>query len=202
MSLFRHIVLLFVMLIGVSTYAQNNNKDALGLYNKLKLESSVSFKVFKKAYELNKQNKSSAGIYTVIDFSKPSNVKRLVIIDSNRETLLMREYVAHGKNSGGLKANSFSNTVNSLQTSLGIYKTAETYYGKYGYSLKLDGLSKSNSNARKRYIVMHPAKYASRSFLKKHGYIGRSFGCPSVDPSISKKMINLIKGGSYIYAFT
>lgn len=203
MSFFKYVTLIFVMSINLFSFGKSDDYSARYIYQNLKLESSISYKVFEKAYLLNKKqnNTGNAGIYSIIDFSKPSNIKRFVIIDSHRNKVLMREYVSHGRNTGQLYAKNFSNKNSSHQSSLGIYKTAETYYGKYGYSLKLDGISKTNSNARKRYIVLHPAKYATKEFLDKNGYLGRSWGCPSVDPKVSKQIIELIKGGSYIYAF-
>lgn len=201
----KWIFLFLVLHIGYFSNADFASYSPQELYHKLELESSISFPVFQRAQDLNRRYKQyqnyGHGIYSIIDFSKASNVRRLVVIDSDRNKVLMREYVSHGRNTGQLNPIEFSNNINSHQSSLGVYKTAETYNGKFGYSLKLDGISKSNSNARKRYIVMHPADYSSESFLSKNGYLGRSWGCPSVDPKISKKLINLIKGGTNIYAF-
>ena len=88
-------------------------------------------------------------IVSIIDFSKPSTEKRLFIIDLKDQNLLHHTLVAHGKNTGQNKAEKFSNVRGSNASSLGLFRTAEPYYGKHGYSLRLDGLEKGfNDNAR------------------------------------------------------
>ncbi len=49
----------------------------------------------------------------VIDFSLPSSEKRLWIFDLAKGRLVLRELVAHGKNSGDLSATEFSNVPES-----------------------------------------------------------------------------------------
>lgn len=172
------------------------------LYLKLDLEGKINRDVFKKS--LDRHEKVTSGkkdIISIIDFGQPSNVRRLAIIDLDKEVVLYNEYVSHGAGSGGLKAKSFSNINGSHQSSLGQYKTGATYYGKHGLSLKLHGKEKSNSNALSRYIVIHGATYATEEFLKKNGYLGRSHGCPALDNRISGEIIHLIKNGTYMYAY-
>ena len=99
-------------------------------------------------------------------------------------------------------ATKFSNNKGSNQSSLGLYRTGESYQGKHGYSLRLDGLEKGfNDNARIRAVVMHSASYVSESFIKRHGRLGRSWGCPAVPVEISEEIIDLIKGGSCLYIY-
>ena len=118
--------------------------------------------------------------------------------------MLYSSVVSHGKNSGENYATSFSNEVGSYKSSLGFYLTGNTYQGKNGYSLLLDGLEKGiNDRARERAIVVHGAAYANPSVCKS-GRLGRSFGCPAVPQKLSRPIIDAIKGGSvmYIYAGT
>ncbi|MCA2493235.1 murein L,D-transpeptidase catalytic domain family protein, partial [Vibrio sp. 2175-1] len=37
-------------------------------------------------------------------------------------------------------------------------------------------------------------------FIKKNGYLGRSWGCPALPQKLSREIIDTIKGGSVIYA--
>lgn len=142
-------------------------------------------------------------IISIIDFSKPSNKKRLYVIDLKNNILLFHTLIAHGKNTGENKALYFSNKPKSLKSSLGFYKTAEIYYGKHGYSMRLDGLEKGiNDNARKRAIVIHGAEYVSREFIKKHGRIGRSFGCPALPIAKTKDIIDVISNGSCLFIYS
>ena len=156
-----------------------------------------------KAYETARaRGDTQKQIITVIDYSLPSSQKRLWVIDLSSGQLLFHEYVAHGSGSGGDDATRFSNTPNSRQSNIGLMKTAETYHGKHGYSLKLDGLESGwNSNARSRAIVMHAADHVSAAFISSQGRLGRSWGCPALNPAVSRKIIDTIKGGSLVFGY-
>ena len=141
-------------------------------------------------------------VLTVIDFSLPSTEKRLWIIHVEKQEVLLNTVVSHGRNSGMLMAEKFSNTPESNQSSLGFYKTGETYQGKHGYSLRLDGLEKGvNDQARNRAIVIHGADYAKEEVAKMSGRLGRSLGCPAVPTELSAKLIDLIKEGSLLFIY-
>ncbi|PSV60602.1 peptidase [Photobacterium profundum] len=186
-----------------SSYS-NNNADIVVqyVYKKTNLEGVIDYAIFKQgfnAYTNTKGKKKS--LLTIIDYSKPSTEKRFFVIDLKNHTLLYNTYVSHGVNSGGKMAKNFSNTVDSRKSSLGTYLTSTTYNGGNGYSLKLDGLTAGiNDNARRRYIVIHGADYATETFIKRNGYLGRSWGCPALPKKLSKKIIDTIKNGSVIFA--
>jgi hypothetical protein len=55
-----------------------------------------------------------------------------------------------------------------------------------------------NDNARDRAIVMHPAAYADR---KDGEVLGRSWGCPALDPDVSGEVIETIKNGTLIFQY-
>lgn len=133
----------------------------------------------------------------IIDYKQHNSKERFYIIDM--ESGRVETYLtAHGKNSDpdfDGYATKFSNSEGSLMSSLGFYLTAETYYGDNGYSLRLDGLSTTNSNARARAIVIHGASYVRDASL-----IGRSYGCPALEEQYAADVINLVKGGVLIYA--
>jgi hypothetical protein len=143
-----------------------------------------------------------ASILTVIDYSLPSTHRRLWVIDLDSGEVLFHELVAHGKNTGANHAREFSNESGSLQSSLGVFRTARTYSGKHGYSLRLDGLEPGvNDNARDRAIVMHGASYVTEGFAAQHGRLGRSWGCPALDPGVSDQVIDAIGGGTLLVAY-
>ncbi len=141
-------------------------------------------------------------LLTVIDFSKSSNKNRLFVIDIKTKKIVFKSLVAHGRNSGYEFATKFSNKTSSYQSSLGFYKTAETYIGKHGFSLRLDGLEYSNSNARSRAIVIHGADYVSEDFIRKNGKLGRSLGCPSLPKKNYSEIINTIKNGTCLFIYS
>ncbi len=164
--------------------------------------------VFKLAYKgYQRLKKDHAGIekdiITVIDFNKPSTRTRMFVIDLKKEKIIQKGLVAHGRNSGVNIASRFSNKPNSLQSSLGFFLVGETYIGKHGLSLRLDGLEHDiNDNARTRNIVIHNADYVSKQFVKKAGRLGRSFGCPAFPKEGFKDIVNTIKGGSLLFIYS
>jgi len=184
----------------------NNSEDifeqhVLDIYTKCNLKVKLDYTVFNQAMlGYNSLNLTNQNVLTIIDFSKPSTEKRLFIIDVEKRNLLYQTFVAHGKNSGVNFATQFSNRSGSLKSSFGFYRTAETYNGKHGYSLILDGMEKGiNDNARKRAIVVHGAKYVSDEFIKKYSRLGRSWDCPTVSDKLSKEIIDMIKGVSFLF---
>ena len=148
-------------------------------------------------YDANYEKITNQRVLGVIDYKQHNSKERFYIIDM--ESGRVETYLtAHGKNSDpdfDGYATKFSNTPDSNTTSLGFFLTAETYYGSNGYSLRLDGLSTTNSNARKRAIVIHGAEYVSPG-----PKIGRSYGCPAVEMRYHQELIDQIKGGSLLYA--
>ena len=139
---------------------------------------------------------------TVIDYSKPSSERRLWVFDLKAKELVYEELVAHGQGSGANMATQFSNEDESHQTSLGLFVTRDTYVGKNGYSLRLDGLDRGvNDRARERAIVMHGAPYVSEQFVKANGRLGRSWGCPAISAAVAKQMIDRVKGGGLVFAY-
>lgn len=139
---------------------------------------------------------------SVIDFSRPSTEPRLWVFDLASHSLLFEELVAHGRNTGDNLATAFSNRSGSHMSSLGVFRTAESYVGANGYSLRLDGLEPGfNDLARDRAIVIHGASYVSPEIARAQGRLGRSLGCPAVRPAIARDLIDRIRGGSLVFAY-
>ena len=139
---------------------------------------------------------------TVIDFSVPSTERRMFVYDLRTRALLFQEHVSHGRNSGANVPTAFSNQPESFKSSIGLYRTAEGYFGKHGYSLRLDGLEKGfNDRARERAIVIHGADYVNADMAKRQGRLGRSLGCPAVRPEVAVKVINTVKDGGLVFAY-
>jgi hypothetical protein len=144
----------------------------------------------------------SAQRLAVIDYSQPSTARRLWIFDLRKKTLLLHDLVAHGNKSGENFATRFSNRVGSHQSSLGLFRTQESYQGNNGYSLRMDGLEPGvNDQARERAIVIHGADYVNPLWSQRQGRIGRSQGCPAVRPAIAKRVIDKLKGGQFMYSW-
>jgi hypothetical protein len=179
------------------------------LYQKLELgQLGLSKKAFDLALRgfdklLAHGKLMNSAVLSIVDFSLPSTQKRLFVINMITQELIFFDYVAHGKNSGATIAKSFSNTINSLKSSLGFFVTQNTYTGRNGLSLALDGKEKGrNDHAIERSIVIHGAPYVNENFAAQKNGIGRSWGCPAVPEKITKDLIETIKDGScfFIYA--
>ena len=151
---------------------------------------------------LEKHQLRRSDIITIIDYSLPSDKERLWVLDLKNEKVLFRCLVSHGRNSGELMAKNFSNIPGSYASCPGFYATGETYIGRHGLSLALDGLEAGiNDNARRRAIVIHGADYVSYDFIRNHGRLGRSQGCPAVPEELCKELIRTIKGGSCLFIY-
>ena len=182
--------------------------SARSVYDSLHLDiAGLSRKAFECAQtgwtKLMSQGKlMNQSVIAIIDFSQPSNKKRLFILDMNNYKVLFNTLVAHGKNSGKEWATRFSNQPSSYKSSPGFYITGDTYSGSNGYSLKLEGVEAGiNDKAQRRAIVMHGADYVDESWIDMQGYIGRSEGCPAVPSREASSIIDAIRNGTCLFIY-
>ncbi len=150
----------------------------------------------------------TARTLAVVDFSKPSFSKRMMIIDlqSGKRSFYR---VAHGRNSGKLYARRFSDIPDSNMSSLGLFRVTKLYYGDHGgLALKLAGLdSLRNGNAARRDIVLHEAGYVSIPYILLNvvtlhsPMIGRSNGCFAVSKYDIGTVVQKLYDGGFIYAW-
>jgi hypothetical protein len=139
---------------------------------------------------------------TLVDYSLPSTRRRLWVLDLATGAVRFHTLVSHGRGSGLLHARAFSNHPGSKQSSLGLFRTGEIYRGQHGYSLRLVGLEPGvNHLAYERAIVVHGADYATARFASVHGRLGRSWGCPALDPAVTRELIDAISGGTALFAY-
>ena len=202
-------ILLFIQLIAFTgplpdNKYMNEGAEIRSVYVQCGLTNDLSFDIFEKAISgMQKIGEiQTMKIITIVDYSKSSAKKRFFVIDLENKKVLYRSIVAHGKDSGDYEAKSFSNKPGSLKSCLGFFVTAETYNGKYGYSLFLDGMEPGiNDNARKRAIVIHGADFVTSAIIKEYGRLGRSYGCPALPVNISKEIIDKISKGSCVFIY-
>lgn len=162
------------------------------------LQTALSgYELLKKEQTINRPE-----VITIIDFSLPSNQERLWVLDLIESKVLYHCLVSHGRNSGEVMAEKFSNKPGSYASSPGFYTTGETYFGKHGFSLRLNGIENGiNDKARERAIVIHGADYVSSEFIEKNGRLGRSLGCPAVPEELSTEIIETIKDGTCLFVY-
>lgn len=172
------------------------------LFEEMQLGGIVNFIAFREAVAgYLRIGEKTKPIMTLIDFTKPSTEKRLYVFDMEEKKMVYSSVVAHGRNSGANYATSFSNEYGSYKSSLGFYLTENTYQGKNGYSLALNGLEAGiNDRAKQRAIVVHGAAYANPSTIAS-GRLGRSLGCPALPQALARPIIDTIKKGSVLFIY-
>jgi hypothetical protein len=182
-------------------FSASEKSQILSKYGHLDPDRLVPTELLKKAvtyFEANRSLFANKEYLSVIDFSKKSTKVRFFVVNLESGAVWAMR-TAHGKgsdsNNDGL-ADSFGNVLGSGKSSLGFYRTAETYNGRNGNSLRLDGLSSTNSRARSRAVVIHGANYV-REVEKVQGL---SLGCPAITHDFRDRLIGKIKEGSLIYA--
>ena len=141
-------------------------------------------------------------IVGIADFGLHSSKKRFHFVDLVNERV-QSYHVTHGTGSdsehdGWLKR--YSNIEGSEATSRGAYLTRSWYTGRYGTSIRLDGLDPTNDLALPRAIVMHEANYARPEHVARWGKLGRSNGCFAMGPDQFDKVLLDLSGGRLLYA--
>jgi len=151
--------------------------------------------------EAKTAGQTTSPLVTVIDYSRPATEKRLWVVDLQSDSVLAREYVAHGEGSGGLEATRFSNRDGSHQSSLGTFITGETFVGIRGRSLPLHGLEPGiNDNAYTRGLLIHGTQTVSEARALR-GTMGVTEGCAGVPSKSAKRLINLIGTGTVVFVW-
>ena len=141
-------------------------------------------------------------IVGIADFGLHSSQERFHFVDLVNERV-ESYHVSHGTGSdsehdGWLKR--YSNIEGSEATSRGAYLTRSWYTGRYGTSIRLDGLDPTNDLAMPRAIVMHKADYARPEHVARWGRLGRSNGCFVLGPEQFDKVLLDLSGGRLLYA--
>ncbi len=152
------------------------------------LQKAVNF------FDVNKSRFKNQNYITIVDFAPRSDAYRLFIINL-KTGVVERYHTTHGVNSDTDRdgyAESFSNVSGSKQSSLGYVRTAEVYSGSFGRSLRLDGLSTTNSNIRARSVVFH----GWQPTVEAHQIQAMSWGCITTDLRLRDRLIDFIKDGS------
>jgi hypothetical protein len=191
-----------MLAVCASAHAQDSTASQLA-----KLAPDANPKVLQLALDARNCAAASLGQpaaprLAVIDYSYPSTKPRLWVFDLARNKVLFHEVVAHGQGTGENMAVHFSNKDKSHQSSLGLFRTAGTYIGKNGYSLRMQGLEPgTNDAAMARAIVMHGAPYVNVQTARTRGRLGRSWGCPAVRPEIARQVIDSLKNGQMIFSY-
>lgn len=139
---------------------------------------------------LQTHNKYNQELVFLLDMRLPSQNYRFFVLDIKKDSIVENGLVAHG--SGSVMGDSlvFSNIPESYQSSIGNYKVGAKYTGSFGKSYKLHGLDKTNNNAFKRYIVLHP--YSCVPDEQQEYPICESLGCAMVSDNFMNTLYGII----------
>lgn len=127
-----------------------------------------------------------------INMKLHSRTNRFFVLNMQSRSIIDRGMVAQGANTKPDATGTpvFSNEVGSNCTSLGKYRIGEKYKGRFGPAFRLHGLEATNSNALKRFVVLHG--YSSVPDSPQEYDICYSLGCPMVSPNFLTKLENII----------
>lgn len=145
--------------------------------------------------------------YAVTDFGLHSSAERQWIYDMSTGALEWNLHVAHGEASSSASddgvSDSFSNTPESHQSSLGMMRGGEIYTGSFGYSMRLDGLEDDhNDNVRSRAIVVHPWEGSRPEYVARYGEVAPTWGCPAIDDRETVDVVDFMSdGGMFLFHY-
>ena len=193
-------------------FADAVNTDELNLrtqqnilqnYNHIDRQRWIPTSLLQKALVYFDQNKTkfrNKNYVTIVDLGARSNNYRFFLINMTNGAV-ERYRTTHGEgsdvNNDGF-AESFGNIPNSKKSSLGFVRTGEIYSGSFGRSLRLDGLSTTNSNIRRRAVVFHGWEYTREA----NQIQPRSWGCITMDTTLKDAVISKIANGSFMLVDT
>ena len=178
------------------------------------LAAGVPTKPFAKALRFMNRNWErieNRRYLTLVDYSKPISARRLFILNL-KSGKVARLHVSHGRGSDPRRTGTpqkFSNIEGTQASSVGFYVTRRAYDGRFGYSLRLRGLSETNSLAEQRSIVLHPYFVGPGYEQIYREQAGRvcvnggclTEGCLGIPHASVERVIDNLKEGSIIYAF-
>ncbi len=146
----------------------------LGLYAK-------SIKRYAKTHSFD------TSTFLLADMGLPSGKKRFFVYDLKKLRVKYSGLVAHGSGKTRTETTVFSNTPNSWCSSMGKYRIANKYNGRFGTAYKLIGLDSTNRNAFVRAIVLHAYECVPDTEVFPQT-ICNSLGCPMVSVNFLKTL--------------
>lgn len=158
----------------------------------------LSFQQYDPVYELSKHlqliyDPPRKDYVVYIDYRQSIDEDRLYLVDMNSKKVILKTKVSHAYNSGKKYPTKFSNKIGTKKSCVGAFLTLNSYYGKWGYSMKIKGLDYGiNDNAYVRAIVFH-SNIVQRTTWSE--------GCFATPDLINKRLIDLVKDGCLVYVY-
>ncbi len=139
-----------------------------------------------------KENGYNTSTCFLVDMSVGSGKNRFFVFDLTKNVVVDAGLVAHGRcNKDWLNGRQYGNEVGCGCTSLGRYKIGYPYTGRFGRAYKLYGLDATNSNAFRRFVVLHSYTAVPNDEVDPLP-ICQSDGCPMVSTAFLQKLGKII----------
>jgi hypothetical protein len=191
-------LLLFSWFTSSGIWKRVKANNAIHVKKDIKPKNTTLEKLKKKssdAIDFTKKNGYNESICFLIDMTMPSGQERFFVYDMVKDTIQNTGLVTHGRcNEMWLEDRKYSNVPGCGCSSLGKYKIGYSYNGTFGLAFKLYGLDKTNSNAFKRYVVLHSHECVPENEVQDE--ICQSDGCPTVSPNFLQELKPIIKGST------
>ena len=200
----KALLVFFIFLLLFSWFTSS------GIWKRIKANTSLHFKkeyhtenatlekIKQKSIEATsfiKKNRYNESVCFLIDMSLPSGQNRFFVYDMVKDSVQKSGLVTHGRcNQLWLKGRKYSNDPGCGCTSLGKYKISNSYHGRFGLAYKLYGLDKTNSNAFRRFVVLHSHECVPGSEVQDE--ICQSDGCPTVSQQFLHQLKPMIDQSS------
>ncbi|MBP6687000.1 MAG: murein L,D-transpeptidase catalytic domain family protein [Lacibacter sp.] len=154
------------------------------------ITEALGFKTV-SAKQFAKKNGYNQRVCFLIDMKIRSGSNRFFVYDLKNDSVLQSGVVTHGRcNESWLVGRKYGNESGCGCTSLGKYKIGNAYMGRFGLAYKLHGLDSTNSNAFKRFVVLHAHDCVPEDEAITE--ICQSDGCPTVSPGFLQKLKSII----------
>jgi hypothetical protein len=168
------LIVVFILILTVLAFIPVKNQD----YGYV-IDSTVK-----------KHNPKRKDYVIVIDYNLGIFSERLFVIDLKTNQKVISSKVSHAFNSGVIYPTNLSNTPGTNKTCVGVFETENTKFGRFGYSMVVNGLDNGiNDNAKQRAIIFHSNKIMKTSW---------SNGCFATDETTNKKIIDLTNNGCLV----
>jgi hypothetical protein len=162
------------------------------------VEKYAASELMKKADSLRlyaRENGYNTETGILVNMNMKSGKRRFFVVDFRTHRIIYSGLAAHGRGQEQFTYDrQFSNDLRSNCSSLGKYKIGKPYKGSFGLSYRLYGLEASNSNAQKRFVVLHAMNCIPD---KESEYpICQTEGCPAVSPLFLQELVPILNQGS------
>ncbi len=179
--------------------SKNENKTEIIAEQTPRIEIDYS-KYYAEAKGYARQNNLNTDKFILIDLGLHSGYKRFFVYDFKENTISKSYMVSHGCGDSpwgrtySKDKPKISNEFDSHCSSLGKYVILDRGVSQWGIKVNyvLQGKEKSNSNARKRAIVLHSWEAVPKDEVYPYG-TPEGWGCPAVSNESMKEIDELLK---------